>query len=69
MAFVGAERVDARSVVANVRVALALVDVNARITTGSQRVAAAAYALERSLEVVTLTVVADAGPITTFVDI
>lgn len=69
MAFVGAECVDARSVVANVRVALALVDVNARITTGRQRVTAAADALERSLEVVALTVVTDAGAITTFVDI
>ena len=47
----------------------ALVDVDARIATGRQRVAAAAHALERSLKVVALSVAANAGPIAAFVDV
>ena len=46
MAFVGAEGVEASSVVANVGIALALVDINTRVTTGCQSVAAAADALK-----------------------
>ena len=69
VALVGAEGVEAGAVVANVGIALALVDVDAGITAGSQSVATAADALERALEVVTLAVVANAGPFATLVNI
>jgi len=66
---VGSQCVEARSVVADVGIALALVDVDAGIAAGSQRVAVVADALERSLEVVAVAVVADSGTFVAFVDI
>jgi hypothetical protein len=69
MALVGAESVEAGAVVANVGIALAFVNVDTRITAGCQSVAAAADALERTLEIVTLAVVANTGPIATLVNI
>ena len=69
MTLVGSQCVEARSVVADVGIALALVDVDAEIAAGSQRVAVVADALERSLEVVAVAVVADSGTFVAFVDI
>ena len=69
VALVGSHRVEARSIVANVGIALAFVDVDAGIATGCQRVAVVADALERSLEVVAVAVVADSGTLVTFVNI
>lgn len=48
---------------------MAFVNVDTRITAGCQSVAAAADALERTLEIVTLAVVANTGPIATLVNI
>ena len=69
MALVRSHRVDASAVVANVRVALALVDVDARVAARRQRVAVLAHALERALEVVTLAVVANSRALATFVNV
>ena len=46
MAFVRTESVETSSVVANVVIALTLVNINTRVTAGCQSVAAAADALE-----------------------
>ena len=46
MAFVRTESVETSSVVANVGIALTLVNINTRVTAGRQSVAAAADALE-----------------------
>ena len=69
MALIRAQSVDASSVVADVRVALTFVNVDARVTTRRQRVAVATHALERALEVVTFTVAANARAFAAFVNV
>lgn len=69
MALIRSHRVNASAVVANVGIALALVDVDARVTTGSERVAVFTHALERALEVVTFAVVANSRTLATFVNV
>lgn len=69
VAFVGTERVDAGAIVTDVGIALTFVDVDTRITAGRQSIAAAADALERALEVVTFSIVANTRTIATLVDI
>lgn len=69
MTFVRAESVETSSVVANVWIALTLVDIDTRVTAGRQSVSASADALERALEIVTFAVVANAWTIATLVDI
>lgn len=69
MALVRAQSVDARSVVADVRIALAFVDVDARVAARRQSVAVATHALERALEVVAFTVAANARALAAFVNV
>ena len=69
VALVRSHRVEARSVVTDVWIALALVDIDAGIAARGQSVTVVADALERSLEVVTVAVVADSGTFVALVDI
>lgn len=69
LAFIRAQGVDTSAVVAYIRIALALVDVDAVVPVAGQRKSSMADALKATLQVATRTVAANAWPIITLIDV